>query len=110
MSTLKYKATDRYEMGWTDPRATIGNIKVNQKRLTGLEDVPTEVLSNLWLARFGGKLVTASLMYDIRAEDIADVVQELSDRGLVTQEVVNSFSTDERTNYYRLWDKVNANR
>ncbi len=110
MSTLKYKATDRYEMGWTDPRATLGQIKVNQKRLTGLEDIPTEVLSNLWLARFGERLVSASLMYDIRAEDIADVVQELGDRGLVTQEVTNSFNTDERTHYYRLWDKVNADR
>ena len=110
MSTLKYKATDRYEFGWTDPRATIGQIKVNQERLTGLEDISTDVLSNLWLARFGERLVSASLMYDIRAEDIANVVQELGDRGLVTQEVTNSFTTDERTHYYRLWDKVNANR
>lgn len=98
MSTSKY----------TQP--SLGRIKVNQKHQTGLEDISTEVLCNLWLARFGEKIVTASLMYDIRAEDIADVVQELGDRGRVTQEVANSFTTGERTHYYRLWDKTNANR
>ena len=28
MSTLKYKATDRYEMGWTDPRAMGAQVQI----------------------------------------------------------------------------------
>jgi hypothetical protein len=100
----------KFEFDWNDPRASLGRIKVNQKRLTGLKEVPTEVLRNLWLVRFEKKIVPAELMYNIRAEDIADVVQELSDRGFVTQEVVQSFSTNERSHYYRLRDKLNADR
>ena len=108
MSTLKYKATDRYEMGWTDPRATLKNIKVNQKRLTGLEDVPTEVLRNLWEVRFGGRVVTSEDMYDIRAEAIADVVQELSDRKLVRHLTGERMAPAEPLNHYILRDKPHA--
>jgi hypothetical protein len=110
MSTLKYRASDRYEMGWTDPRATLKDIKVNQKRLTGLEDVPTEVLRNLWDVRFGIRAVASEDMYDIRAEDIADVVQELSDRGFVEHRIGQRMAPAEPLNHYILRDKPHANR
>ena len=110
MSTMIYKATERYDFGWTDPRATLGNIKVNQRRHTGLEEVSTEVLRNLWFARFGELYVDAKLMHDTRAEDIADVVQELANRGYVRQEMIRSLHKDTFTSRYRLLEEQNADR
>lgn len=110
MSTLKYKATERYDFGWTDPRATFGVIKVNQRRHTGLEEVSTEVLRNLWLVRFGELYVDAKLMHDTRAEDIADVVQELANRGYVRQEMTRSMYAEKPISRFRLLEKQNANR
>jgi len=86
----------------------ITDIKVNQKQLTGLEDVPTEVLRNLWEVRFGGRVVSSEDMYNIRAEDIADVVQELSDRKLVRHLKGERMAPAEPLNHYILRDKPHA--
>lgn len=86
MSTLKYKMTERYAVGWTDPRFQQDSFKVNKHGPTGLEDVPTEVLRNLWLVKFGGRAVSVHDAVELRLDDIMNVVQELLDRGQVRHE------------------------
>ena len=89
MSTLKYKAKDRYAFGWSDPRAKPyepDNFKVNAQRKTGLEDVPTEVLRNLFLAKFQGRAVSTTEAAALRLDDIMNVMQELIDRNLIRHE------------------------
>ena len=77
-------------------------IKMNLSRKTNLEDVPTEVLRNLWLVRFGGRAVTMGEMHNHRFDDIADVGQELANRGLVSLESIHKPDVMERHNYYVL--------
>lgn len=84
--TLKYKATERYAFGWTDPLFQQDSFKVNAQRKTGLEDVPTEVLRNLFLANFGGRAVSTTEAAALRLDDIMNVVQELIDRNQVRHE------------------------
>lgn len=105
--TLKYKATERYAFGWTDPRFEAGAIKMNLSRKTGLEDVPTEVLRNLWLVRFGGRVVSMADMHNYRFDDIADVGQELANRKQMRCESLERPDIMERVNYYIL-EKENA--
>ena len=100
--TLKYKATERYAFGWTDPRFEAGEIKMNTSRKTGLEDVPTEVLRNLWLIKFGGRVVTLGDMYTMRYDDIANVGQELANRNQIRHESHDRPDIMERLNYYVL--------
>lgn len=103
MSTLKYKATERYAMGWTDLRGMNDRgIKVNQRRHTGYTDVPTDVLRNLWMAYFGSRFVDLREVWDAREEDIADVAQELVNRGLVTEETQKSVDQITPSYYYSL--------
>jgi hypothetical protein len=100
--TLKYKAKERYAFGWTDPQFEAGEIKMNVQRKTGLEDVPTEVLRNLWLVKFGGRVVTLGDMYALRADDIANVGQELANRKQIRQETLTRPDVLEVKNYYVL--------
>ena len=102
--TLKYKATERYAFGWTDPRFEAGELKIkmNTSRKTGLEDVPTEVLRNLWLVKFGGRVVTLEEMYTLRADDIANVGQELANRKMIRHESHDRPDRMERLKYYVL--------
>lgn len=100
--TLKYKAKERYAFGWTDPRFESGVIKMNLQRKTGLEDVPTEVLRNLWLVKFGGRVVTMNDMHNHRFDDIADVGQELANRKQIRLETLDRPDIMERRNYYIL--------
>jgi hypothetical protein len=107
MSTLKYKATERYSMGWTDPRIiNFGGLKttleLHTRMNTGLEDVPTETLRNLWMVRFGARNVTLNEMYEIRFDDIARVAQELANRKLVRHEKINRMEMDATVHYYLL--------
>lgn len=102
MSTLTYKAKERYGFGWTDPQFEAGEIKMNTSRKTGLEDVPTEVLRNLWLIKFGGRVVTLGDMYKLRADDIANVGQELANRKQIRHESHERPDIMERLNYYVL--------
>lgn len=103
MSTMKYKATERYAMGWTDLRGmTNREIKVNQRRHTGYTEVPTDVLRNLWMAYFGNRIVHVREVWAAREEDIADVAQELVNRGLVTEEMQKSVEQLTPSHYYKL--------
>jgi len=100
--TLKYKMTGRYAVGWSDPRFEAGVIKMNLSRKTNLEDVPTEVLRNLWLVKFGGRAVTMNDMHNHRFDDIADVGQELANRKQIRLETLDRPDIMERHNYYIL--------
>jgi hypothetical protein len=107
MSTLKYKITERYSMGWTDPRmATFGNPQTTLELRThisvGLDDVPTETLRNLWMVKFGARNVTLNEMYELRFDDIVKVAQELANRKLVTQNKIHRMDMDEPLHYYLL--------
>jgi len=99
MSTLKYKATERYSIGRADESTTL---QLHVHLDTGLEDVPTETLRNLWMARFGARNVTLNEMYEIRFDDIAKVAQELANRKLIRHETVNRMELDARIEYYLL--------
>ena len=99
MSTLKYKATERYNIGRADEPTTL---ELHMRMNTGLEDVPTETLRNLWIVRFGTRNVTLSEMYELRFDDIARVAQELSNRKLVSHEIINRMEMDGTVQYYLL--------
>jgi len=99
MSTLKYKATERYSIGRADESTTL---ELHVHLDTGLEDVPTETLRNLWMARFGARNVTLNEMYEIRFDDIAKVAQELANRKLIRHETINRMELDARIEYYLL--------
>lgn len=89
MSTLKY----------TDEPTTL---ELHLRVRTGLEDVPTETLRNLWMARFGARNVLLSEMYELRFDDIARVAQELANRKLVSHEIINRMEIDATLHYYLL--------
>ena len=99
MSTLKYKATGRYNIGRADEPTTL---EVHMRMNTGLEDVPTETLRNLWMVRFGARNVTLNEMYELRLDGIAKVAQELANRKLVSHEIVNRMELDGTLQYYLL--------
>jgi hypothetical protein len=99
MSTLKYKATERYSIGRADEPTTL---EVHMHMNTGLEDVPTETLRNLWMVRFGARNVTLNEMYELRFDDIARVAQELANRKLVSHEIINRMELDGTLQYYLL--------
>jgi hypothetical protein len=99
MSTLKYKATARYNIGWADEPTTL---ELHMRIRTGLEDVPTETLRNLWMVRFGARNVTLGEMYELRFDDIARVAQELANRKLISHEIINRMEIDATVHYYLL--------
>lgn len=101
MSTLKYKATGRYATGWTDLGAPT-TLELHKHVNTGFEDVPTETLRNLWMVRFSARNVTWNEMYELRFDDIAKVAQELANRKLIRQEVINRMEMDAALHYYVL--------
>lgn len=107
MSTLKYKATERYSIGVTDPRMpNFGDpeppLELHMHINTGFEDVPTETLRNLWMVRFGARNVTLNDIYEIRFDDIAKVAQELANRKLVRHQKINRMEMDATIHYYVL--------
>lgn len=81
MSTLmKINMKSRYAVGgWTDPR-------MPYKELTGFEDVATDVLRNLWLIKFGGRVVSVDAMTALRNDDISNVGLELVKRKQIRHE------------------------
>lgn len=94
----------RYTFGWNDPLKSFktDNFKFNQRRNTGLEDVPTEVLRSLWLIKFNGRAAPMVQLYEDAAEDFADVAQELNDRKLVRYEEHYAADIAETKRYFVL--------
>ena len=101
MSTLKYKMKDRYAMGWTDPR-------MPQFGKTGFEDVPTDVLRNLWLVKFGGRVVHTDEMHALSEDDIHSLARELMNRKQIRHETNYRADLDE-TLYYYVLEKEDGN-
>ncbi len=102
---MKINMLNRYNFDWSAYEPD--GVKVNQRRNTGLEQVPTETLRNIWMARFGSRAVLMKDLYELRGEDIADVAQELVDRNLIRSE--QNFRADEGEvkNYFVL-ERENA--
>ena len=96
MSTLKYKAKDRYSMGWSDFRGVL-----DDKKETGFENVPTQVLRDLWMVRFGVRGILTTDMPTGDA-DIVNVQRELFNRKLIRLENIRRQDTDEVQYYYIL--------
>lgn len=111
MSTMKYKATERYEMGWTDPRGMnmLGKISLNGGEPTGLTETSTEVLRDLWMVQFSSRLVTYDDMVKAIERGETNVAQELVNRRLVEQRKVSRMDT-EKAEYYFALVKEDANR
>lgn len=112
MNTMKYKATERYAMGWSDPRGAsmLGIINLNGLRQTGLEDTPTDVLRDLWMVQFGARAVTHDVMHEARVRDETNVAQELVNRSLVEQRKVSRMDMEKPLYYYVLTEREDANR
>lgn len=92
--------------GWSDPRMfSFGDktpLQLHMYINTGLKDVPTETLRNLWMARFGARNVTFGEMYEVRFDGIAMVAQELANRKLIRHETINRMELDAKIHYYLL--------
>lgn len=61
---MKYKATERYSMGWTDPKGVFGGTAASgwlshasSLSSTEADKVDLDVLLNLWIAKFGSDRV-----------------------------------------------------
>jgi hypothetical protein len=94
MSTLKYKANERYSFAWSDPR-------VPMIENTGFEDVSTDVLKNLWLVTFQSPAV---LIEDVEG-DMEKVVRELISRELVERRLTRTLDNDSIYSHYLLKEK-----
>jgi len=104
MSTMKYKATERYAMGWSDPRGAsmLGKINLNGGKPTGLTETPTEVLRDLWMVQFSSRLVPYDDMEEAMKRDETNVAQELVNRSLVEQRKVSRMDMEKPLYYYAL--------
>lgn len=111
MSTMKYKATERYAMGWTDPRGMnmLGKINLNGGEPTGLTETSTEVLRDLWMAQFSSRVVTYDDMAKAVERNETNVAQELVNRSLVEQRKVSRMDI-EKAEYYFALVKEDADR
>lgn len=96
--TMKINMKNRY---------AVNEFKLNQRRTTGLEQVPTETLRTLWFAKYNGRAAPMRQVYAESAEDFADVAQELYDRKLVRYEEHYAADKAETTRYFVL-EKENA--
>ena len=94
-NTLRYKATGRYDLGWSDPRASFGHtlggpLNIFEIALSigkNMQDVDTEVLRNLWLAIFGDVPVSHDAIREHHetGDDIFWVGHELNRRDQIEQ-------------------------
>ena len=80
MSDLKYKATERYSYGWTDPRAispstflTVGLADVDPLLNDEFKSWSVEQLRNAWLVRFGSDMVSYKEILDCEDRDYMDI-------------------------------------
>lgn len=80
MSNLKYKATERYSFGWTDPR-TINPSTFAPIRLADVDPIingefelwSLEQLRNAWLVRFGSGEVSYEEILRCEDKDYMDI-------------------------------------
>jgi len=117
MSTLKYKTTERYSMGWTDPRGLTQRPSFRRGSLlrvhgiaTAFKHTSTETLRNLWLARWGQRAATADEVHAAYAEadGVMEVLQELYNRDLMKHVVNYVPERHEQTEHYVLEKEAHA--
>ena len=75
---------------------------------TGFEDVATEVLRNLWMAKFGSRGITFLQLAEVRGEDINMVAMELYKRKQVKREVVQRPDVADSKIFYILEKEQNG--
>jgi len=102
----------RYTFGWSDPR-TMANaspiftpIEMTLPRETKFKYVDTEVLRNLWLVRFGGRVVRLMDLNGID-DDAIEIGQELANRKQLRFETQKYVARMETEHFYIL-EKDNA--
>lgn len=119
MSTLKYKTTERYSFGWSDPRVSINApdiyfpcINIECVIPTAFTAATTEALRNLWLVRWGHHAVEHALLEEAEAaqEPIISIMQELANRKHVFFDVHIDANTYKGRNYYVLEKEQHADR
>jgi hypothetical protein len=117
--TLKYKATGRYEMGWTDPRGIFGASRI-LGFIERFEELPTVVIDHFardmtddqlkaaWLLEYGDRPIS---FYELtnkwqrnESDDAMRIAQETHRRGLLLGQHDFSFSST----IYILKDKLHA--
>lgn len=81
-------------------------IEMTQIRNTKFTNVDTEVLRNLWLAKFGGHAVSLNDLKDLE-DDIIEVGQELANRNQIKFETLHSPTHVDIQHFYIL-EKDNA--
>lgn len=110
MSTMKYKATERYAMGWTDPRGTFGQGKFYTvfeavaPKNKNLDTAATSVLRDLWLFTFGDAPVSHGAMCEHldTDDDIFWVGHELWKRKQIEAITMRFPDRDETFSGYKL--------
>lgn len=75
-------------------------------RVTKFKDVPTEVLRNLWLVKFSGRVVRLEDLNGLE-DDIIEIGQELANRKLLRFETQGHLDRTVVTHFYVL-EKENA--
>jgi hypothetical protein len=103
MSTLKYRATGRYSMGWSDPRGPYGFHRKGKKALDmklenqEIDKLDTQTLRSLWLAAFGDAPVRDDVIQAHRHanNDIFYVGVALNQRSQFKEITEQQFDRDE---------------
>jgi len=111
-ATMKYKATGRYEFGWSDPRSMDYTMRFEDIKTTVVghfaRDMTNDQLKAAWLLLYGDQPITFhSLRKKWGMDETGDdmrVAQETHARGLLLSESdISSY-----TQIYVLKDKLNA--
>lgn len=82
-------------------------IEMTQIRNTKFTNVDTEVLRNLWLAKFGGRAASLQDLKGLDGDDIIEIGQELANRKQIRFETVHSPTHVDIQHFYIL-EKDNA--
>ena len=97
MSTVTYKATGRYQFGWSDPRAgSFAEVGVSLKDIPMPAfhfalDMTTEQLRAAWTLQFGDRAVSTNTLMD--DPDMLCIGQTLYQRGqLLEQRRIETYS------------------
>jgi hypothetical protein len=82
-------------------------IEMTQIRNTKFTNVDTEVLRNLWLAKFGGRAASLQDLKGLDGDDIIEIGQELANRKQIRFETQGYVDRTEIKHFYVL-EKDNA--